>query len=112
MPRSPRAEPMRCPNCESRLVELERGEVLVDACPECRGVWLDRGELDRILEKERRTLVQGDPDEDFYAEMAGQRPKQAPRAPDHRDVRHDRHDDDKHKKRKRRKGLLEELLDF
>jgi Zn-finger nucleic acid-binding protein len=103
---------MRCPNCESRLVELERSDVLVDACPECRGVWLDRGELDRILEKERRTLVHGDPDEDFYAEMAGQRPKEAPRAPEQRHDQRDRYEDDKYKKRKKRKSLLEELLDF
>jgi Zn-finger nucleic acid-binding protein len=41
-----RREPMRCPNCESRLVEVERSAILIDACPECRGVWLDRGELD------------------------------------------------------------------
>jgi Zn-finger nucleic acid-binding protein len=118
MSRAPRAEPMRCPNCASRLVELERSDVLIDACPECRGVWLDRGELDRILEKERRGLIHGDPDEDFYAEMAGQpeiagqRPTRAPHAPDQRDHRHDQHDDDKYKKRKRRKSLLEDLLDF
>jgi uncharacterized protein len=103
---------MRCPNCGSRLVELERSDVLIDACPECRGVWLDRGELDRILEKERRALVHGDPDEDFYAEMAGQRAERGPRAPDHRRDPHDRYDDDKYKKRKRRKSLLEDLLDF
>ena len=40
-------EPMRCPNCNSRLVEVERSEILIDACPECRGIWLDRGELDK-----------------------------------------------------------------
>ena len=33
-------EPMRCPNCNSRLVEVERSEILIDACPECRGIWL------------------------------------------------------------------------
>jgi Zn-finger nucleic acid-binding protein len=32
---------MRCPNDGARLVEIERSEILVDACPECRGVWLD-----------------------------------------------------------------------
>ena len=46
-------EPMRCPNCGNRLVEVERSEILIDACPSCRGVWLDRGELDKILVRER-----------------------------------------------------------
>ena len=40
-------EPMRCPNCNSHLVEVERSEILIDACPECLGIWLDRGELDK-----------------------------------------------------------------
>lgn len=102
---------MRCPNCQSRLVELERSDVLIDACPDCRGVWLDRGELDRILEKERRALVHGDPDEDFFAEMGGRRqPSAPPRAAEQ--PRHDDRDYDKYKKKKKRKSLLEDLLDF
>lgn len=47
-------EPLRCPSCGARLVEVERSEVLIDACPECRGVWLDRGELDKVLVRERQ----------------------------------------------------------
>jgi Zn-finger nucleic acid-binding protein len=107
---------MRCPNCDSRLVELDRSEILIDACPECRGVWLDRGELDRILERERRALVHGDPDEDFFAEMSGRReqPRPEPRAEPRPEERRDRERgyDDESKKRKRRKSLLEDLLDF
>jgi uncharacterized protein len=45
-------------------------EILIDACPECRGVWLDRGELDRILVKERQWAA-GDPDEEFFSEVEG-----------------------------------------
>jgi Zn-finger nucleic acid-binding protein len=106
---------MRCPNCDSRLVELERSEILIDACPECRGVWLDRGELDRILERERRALVHGDPDDNFFAEMSGRReqPRPEPQREERRDRDRDRdrgHDD--YKKPKRRKSLLEDLLDF
>lgn len=106
--RPARGEPLRCPLDGARLVELERSDVLVDACPECRGVWLDRGELDRILERERRALVHGDPDEDFYAEMGGQRRGPVappPRAPEP-------HRDDKHYKRKKRRSILEDLFDF
>lgn len=100
---------MRCPNDGSRLVEVERADVLIDACPTCRGVWLDRGELDKILVKERQ-LSAGNPDEDFFAEVQGQRGPShpAPSRPQHED----RHHDDKRYKKRRRKSFLEELLDF
>lgn len=43
---------MKCPVCTSvNLVMSERQGVEIDYCPECRGVWLDRGELDKILER-------------------------------------------------------------
>lgn len=41
---------MKCPICENvNLVMSERQGVEIDYCPECRGVWLDRGELDKII---------------------------------------------------------------
>jgi Zn-finger nucleic acid-binding protein len=42
---------MKCPNDAATLVMSERSGVEIDYCPECRGVWLDRGELDKILER-------------------------------------------------------------
>lgn len=43
---------MNCPTCENTaLVMSERGGVEIDYCPKCRGVWLDRGELDKIVQK-------------------------------------------------------------
>lgn len=42
---------MKCPNDSTTLVMSERAGVEIDYCPECRGVWLDRGELDKILER-------------------------------------------------------------
>ena len=45
---------MKCPVCKDpNLVMSERSGVEIDYCPECRGVWLDRGELDKILERAR-----------------------------------------------------------
>jgi len=45
---------MKCPSCkEHNLVIAERKGIEIDYCPECRGIWLDRGELDKILEKSR-----------------------------------------------------------
>lgn len=42
---------MNCPNCSTKLHMTERKGIEIDFCPDCRGVWLDRGELDKILEK-------------------------------------------------------------
>jgi Zn-finger nucleic acid-binding protein len=42
---------MKCPSCEELLVMTERQGVEIDYCPKCRGVWLDKGELDKIIEK-------------------------------------------------------------
>jgi uncharacterized protein len=42
---------MKCPNDAATLVMSERSGVEIDYCPECRGVWLDRGELDKILDR-------------------------------------------------------------
>lgn len=40
-----------CPACRVDLVMSERQKIEIDYCPNCRGVWLDRGELDKIIER-------------------------------------------------------------
>ena len=40
---------MNCPHCRTTLLMSERQSVEIDYCPDCRGVWLDRGELDKII---------------------------------------------------------------
>lgn len=42
---------MNCPKCNITLTMSERQGVEIDYCPQCRGIWLDRGELDKILER-------------------------------------------------------------
>ncbi|KUO59370.1 hypothetical protein APF79_03165 [bacterium BRH_c32] len=43
---------MKCPNCSDSVLQIsERKGVEIDYCPNCRGVWLDRGELDKIIDK-------------------------------------------------------------
>ena len=44
---------MQCPACQVDLVMSERQSIEIDYCPKCRGVWLDRGELDKIIEQIR-----------------------------------------------------------
>jgi Zn-finger nucleic acid-binding protein len=40
---------LNCPVCHARFKEIVKQGVLIDVCTECRGVWLDRGELDKLL---------------------------------------------------------------
>lgn len=48
-----------CPrNCNAQLLMMERLGVEIDYCPNCRGVWLDRGELDKIMEKVEDEVTQ------------------------------------------------------
>jgi Zn-finger nucleic acid-binding protein len=47
-----------CPACKVDLVMAERKDVEIDYCPKCRGVWLDRGELDKIIEKSAAVEMQ------------------------------------------------------
>ena len=43
---------MNCPTCkDADLVMTDRQGIEIDYCPKCRGVWLDRGELDKIIER-------------------------------------------------------------
>jgi Zn-finger nucleic acid-binding protein len=42
---------MNCPGCNTTLLITDRQGIEIDYCPQCRGVWLDRGELDKIIER-------------------------------------------------------------
>lgn len=53
---------MRCPTDGAELVMAERQGVEIDYCPSCRGIWLDRGELDKILDRAAGTPAPGTPD--------------------------------------------------
>ncbi|MGH8991008.1 MAG: zf-TFIIB domain-containing protein [Acidimicrobiia bacterium] len=71
---------MDCPVDGTKLVMSERQGVEIDYCPDCRGVWLDRGELDKIIERadseERRDERRRDDDRDERRpESSGHRPK-------------------------------------
>ena len=82
-----------CPNDGTARRGIDRSGVHVDACPSCRGVWLDRGELDKIVERERSDL------EDFEQEIRGT-PERG------HDVGHAK------PRKKKRSSFFEEFLDF
>jgi Zn-finger nucleic acid-binding protein len=98
-----------CPNCGGQFVEVERSGVHIDACRQCRGVFLDRGELESILERERE-VVAGADDEDFLREVTGGDRRERYGF----DKRHaEKLFDDyrSHRKHKKRKSFLDELFD-
>ena len=53
---------MKCPKCQVDLMISDRQGVEVDFCPQCRGVWLDRGELDKVIERASRFVADDDDD--------------------------------------------------
>lgn len=55
----PKAEGMLCPVCKIDLLLSDRQGIEIDYCPQCRGVWLDRGELDKIIERNLTYGVSG-----------------------------------------------------
>jgi Zn-finger nucleic acid-binding protein len=67
---------MTCPSCkDTALVMSERSGVEIDYCPKCRGVWLDRGELDKIIDRaERETPVASPPPTNYPQQPPPQRP--------------------------------------
>jgi hypothetical protein len=85
---------MNCPVCKNaQLVLSERQGIEIDYCPNCRGVWLDRGELDKIMERTSKENIVYD----------------QPRAQEYR------RDDDYYKhghKKKKHEGFLGDLFDF
>ena len=91
-----------CPTCRVALVMSERQGIEIDYCPQCRGVWLDRGELDKIIERSGREAAAAAP-------PAHQQASQPYRGRDR-----DRDDDDGRghgQYRKRKKSFFEELFD-
>ena len=118
-----------CPNCRVDLVMSERQGVEIDYCPRCRGVWLDRGELDKILERSAAELgaaAQGAASSPAASSPPMSSPQTSP--PDYRggDYRRDEyrrderprddhrgygHGDHKHHKQHRRRSFLEDLFD-
>ena len=101
---------MRCPVDNELLVRADRSGVEIDYCPKCRGVWLDRGELDKIIDRASPAAptVAAGPEPVTLREPAMAEAR-APREQRYRDD-----DDDHHRgyRKKRRESFLGELFDF
>lgn len=64
---------MNCPACNVELKMADRQGIEIDYCPQCRGVWLDRGELDKIIE--RSISISSDDDREEYEHYGPKRYK-------------------------------------
>jgi Zn-finger nucleic acid-binding protein len=84
-----------CPVCKVDLVMTERQNIEIEYCPKCRGIWLDRGELDKIIE--RSTSQQGAPS--------------AQGANDQQSNDYDRYRNGHHGGRRKRKSWIQEIFD-
>ena len=103
---------MLCPTDGETLVMTDRAGVEIDYCPKCRGVWLDRGELDKIIERAAAAPVQQVPVAPVYQPEPGRAPMQAHSAPRRRDDDHDDDDDRRGKPYRKRESFLGNLFDF
>lgn len=86
---------MNCPVCNVQLLISDKQGIEIDYCPKCRGIWLDRGELEKIIERsnsfqsENRPLQKYDDDDDYHYKYK-----------------------DKDYKYKKKKGFLGDIFDF
>ncbi|TFE26097.1 zf-TFIIB domain-containing protein [Cohnella luojiensis] len=97
---------MNCPVCEgSRMREVEKEGILIDICPTCKGVWLDRGELDKLMGDVRE--VRQEYNEWYYGDSSRQQertsqPPQQPYTPQQQPYNsHHGHSQYHHKKKKK-----------
>jgi uncharacterized protein len=95
---------MNCPVDGSELRITERQGIEIDYCPQCRGVWLDRGELDKVLERSAQPAYRDE------RERGAQAPYRDERDRDRDDDRSNRSQEQGGKSRRR--SFLEDLLDF
>lgn len=89
---------MKCPVCpEEKLMMTDRQGIEIDYCPSCRGVWLDRGELDKIIERSAAPAAA---------------PQPAPQAQPQQHGHHPGYNQGYGHKKYKKKSLLGEIFDF
>ena len=102
---------LMCPNDNAAMQTLERGGVQFDMCPTCRGVWLDRGELEKLMDSAmqagRASAPQAAPPPP--QPQAQPYPPQQPWGgqPAYRDERYRSRDDDYRYKKKKRDSIFD-----
>ena len=113
---------MKCPVCDVVLSISSREGVEIDFCPQCRGVWLDRGELDKVIERASAAMATTAPPvaptESYdrppprYDERRDDRPRYDDRTRYDERSRYDDRDRDRYNKKKKRRSFLDDMFDF
>ncbi|CUH54205.1 TFIIB-type zinc ribbon-containing protein [Shimia marina] len=99
---------MKCPIDGATLVIADRNGVEIDYCPQCRGVWLDRGELDKIIERAAAFAAPPPPPSSEAVQPAPQRGYDGRGQEAHYDPRYD----SKRRKKKKMSSFLDDIFDF
>ncbi|WP_319586125.1 zf-TFIIB domain-containing protein [uncultured Desulfobulbus sp.] len=94
---------MNCPVCDTKLRPVDRHGVEIDLCPDCKGIWLDRGELDKILEIANGNRSENRGSDERRMSETTSVDRDADRFRDHKEKEHYDHDDDDDDDRYRRK---------
>jgi len=100
---------MKCPIDGADLQMTERQGIEIDYCPQCRGVWLDRGELDKIIERSAPPAAAPQSFSSPAYQDRGRAPD--PRQSDQR-YRQDHDDRGEYRPKKKRESFLGDLFDF
>jgi uncharacterized protein len=106
-----------CPVDNAHLMEINKSGVMIDVCPECKGVWLDRGELEKIVNvtkeveaefnnDQRRSDIRGEPERDRYREDSRYESRDEHNRKSYRD------DDDDDRSRRGKRGALGRIFDI
>jgi Zn-finger nucleic acid-binding protein len=98
-----------CPKCQGNMRTYERSGVTVDQCGECRGIFLDRGELERLVDAEKGWQSSHSAPRDRDRDHDRDRDYDSRRDYERRDYEHRDHSQSSHKKRK--KSFFDELFD-
>jgi Zn-finger nucleic acid-binding protein len=93
-----------CPNDDAPMQTLERAGVQFDMCPTCRGVWLDRGELEKLMDS---AVASAAPVQPAYAPPPQQQPWGQPQQQGYREQPRYRDDDDHRYKKKKRDSIFD-----
>ena len=101
---------MKCPNDNETLVLSERSNIEIDYCPTCRGVWLDRGELDKLIERSAETSRGSAPAPQPIATPPVDTIQHAPQ--EYRYMDEYRDNSNYNTKHKKRESFLGDLFDF
>jgi Zn-finger nucleic acid-binding protein len=102
-----------CPNDNAAMQTLERGGVQFDMCPSCRGVWLDRGELEKLMESAAQDARAYAPPAQQAPSWPAQQPPPQPQAwsQPRRDDRDRYRDDDDDRYRKKKRDSIFDIFD-